>query len=160
MKKLNRKEALVVPRKAFYSPWYNLAYQELGVKEIDGKGENPRINEYHAATKLGPKSEDIPWCASFVCWCLEKCGVKSPRSAIAKDFLDWGYELETPRIGAIVVFNRPEGGHVGIFVAEENGRVLILGGNQKNAVTMEWFGKSKILGFRWPYQEESPQETA
>ena len=39
-------------------------------------------------------------------------------------------------------------GHVGFFIAEENGRWIILGGNQKNEVRYDFYNPSHALGIR------------
>ena len=49
--------------------WLEIALKEVGVSEIKG-GENKRILEYHASTTLKAKEDEIPWCSSFVNWCM------------------------------------------------------------------------------------------
>ena len=51
---------------------------ELGVREQGGNNRGKRIGEYLAVTKL---SEGYAWCAAFVCWTLEQCGIENPKSA-------------------------------------------------------------------------------
>ena len=58
-------------------------------------------------------------------------------------------------VGAIVVFQRAGGGHVGFLVGrDERGRLMILGGNQANAVTIAPFDPERVLGYRWPWSVE------
>jgi uncharacterized protein (TIGR02594 family) len=130
--------------------WLRIAKKEIGVIETTN-GDNPRILQYHLVTKLKAKTEDTPWCAAFVCWCLEQAGIVSTRSAWAKDFLNWGVEIDKPRVGCIVVFSRGNvGGHAGFYVSETKTHIMILGGNQSNMVNMSEYSKSNLLGFRWP----------
>lgn len=133
--------------------WYTIALDELGTSEVYGKKNNPRIVEYHQATTLKAEDDETSWCSAFVCWCLEKAGVKSTKSAAARSYLSWGKELEYPVEGCIVVLKRGNSswqGHVGFFVREDRDTVSLLGGNQGDTVSIAKFSKSKLLGYRWP----------
>lgn len=124
-----------------------------GVNEIVGHEHNPRIVEYHATTTLAATNDEVPWCSSFVCWCVEQAGIASTRSARARSWLDWGLHGDAAR-GAIVVLSRganPQSGHVGFFVEHDREqRFFLLGGNQSNAVTIESFPWTRVLDVRWP----------
>ena len=54
-------------------------------------------------------------------------------------------------MGAIAVFERQGGGHVG-FVDSVNadGSLNILGGNQGDAVNIRKFGRDRLIALRWP----------
>lgn len=133
------------------TPWMQIAIDEIGVKEYAGSKHNARIVEYHSVTSLKAKDDETAWCASFVSWCLEKAGIKSTKSAWARDYLNWGKKITTPVKGCIVVFDRGNGyGHVGFFIEEKNGFVKTLGGNQNNQVCYSNYNKSKVLGYRLP----------
>ena len=43
---------------------YEIAKQEVGVKETPGAGDTKRVLEYHATTTLKATSDDVPWCFS------------------------------------------------------------------------------------------------
>ena len=131
-------------------PWMDIAIKELGVSEIFGSKDNPRIIEYHSATTLKATEDETPWCASFVSWCLEKAKIKSMRSARAKDYLKFGKELVKPVFGCIVVFTRDGGGHVAFFVKEDEHGIYCLGGNQSNKVCYKYYPKANLLGYRMP----------
>lgn len=130
---------------------YHIAMAELGQQEIKGELANPRIIEYHSMTTLASKSDEVSWCSAFVCWCLEKAGIRSTRMANARSYLEWGQEVEAPYEGCIVVLSRgkePWQGHVGFFVKMEGDKVFVLGGNQGDKVSVVGFHKSRILSFR------------
>lgn len=130
--------------------WLQIAKNETGVCEINN-GENPRILEYFMATKFHATEDETPWCAAFVCWCLEQAGVESNKSAWAKSYLNWGEDCHEPRLGAICVFARGrEGGHVGFYVGEEKEFIHILGGNQSDGVCEKAIPKRNLIGMRWP----------
>jgi uncharacterized protein (TIGR02594 family) len=130
--------------------WYKIALNELGVKEVPGDKNNARIVEYHSATSLKSNKDSVPWCASFVCWCLEKAGMKSPKSARARSFLGYGIEVTDPVPGDICVFARDGGGHVGFFHSESRSDIFVLGGNQADKVSIMAYPKTRLLGFRRP----------
>lgn len=131
-------------------PWMKIALAEMGVKERRN-GENPRIIEYHAATTLKAKEDEVPWCSSFVSWCLEQSGTKSTKNAWARSYLAWGQPLKKPTYGCIMVFERgTDSGHVGFYVGESQGVYKILGGNQADEVNIKEYPKYRFLGARWP----------
>jgi len=54
------------------------------------------------------------WCADFINFVLRQTGHTTTHSRAAKSFLDYGKRIDSPRVGAIVVLARGNGGHVGI----------------------------------------------
>lgn len=136
-------------------PWLKIARKELGVKETPGAGDTPRIVEYLKSTTLGRsdnENDETPWCSAFVNWVLKQAGVE-PRtnSAWARSWLNWGVATDEPVPGTIVVFSRgSNAGHVGFYLNEDDDRIHVLGGNQGNAVTIAFFPKANLLGYREP----------
>lgn len=135
--------------------WMIVAERELarGVREVPGARHDPRVLKYHAATTLHATSDEVPWCSAFVNWCLVSAAIAGTRSAAARSWLTWGVALEAPRFGAITVLQRgtnPAQGHVGFYVDARSDAVLLLGGNQGNAVSMAAYPRGRVLGFRWP----------
>jgi uncharacterized protein (TIGR02594 family) len=133
------------------TPWLDIARAELGVKEIPGSKHEKRILEYHKATSLESTEDEVPWCSSFVSWCLEKAGVPSTRNAWARSYLAWGTKIDKPVLGCIVVFSRgASSGHVAFYVGESDAGIQCLGGNQSNKVCLATYPKSRLLGYRLP----------
>lgn len=133
--------------------WYEVAKGEIGIKEIPGDEHNSRILEYHNATSLQATPDEIPWCSSFVNWCMRQANFHGTDSAAARSWLRWGESLDEPREGCIVVLKRGSSqwqGHVGFYVGEStDGFIDVLGGNQKNAVNISRYPASKLLDYRW-----------
>ncbi len=136
---------------------FDIAMKELGTAEIFGDTHNSRIVEYHAATSLRATSDEVPWCASFVNWCLKKASITGTNSARARSFLTWGVAvpLEEAQRGDIVVLSRNDArgtnaqfGHVGFFAGQEGKSVLVLGGNQSNKVSISPYPLHRILSIR------------
>lgn len=147
------------------TPWLDIANKEVGQREIRG-GENPQIIAYHSTTTLKADEDEIPWCSSFVNWCLTKAGIKGTNSAAAKSWLTWGKKILTPQVGCICVVRQKgkgpdaatgsaSGYHVAFWVKEENGRVYLLGGNQGDQVKVSSFGLGgyDVCGYRLPADE-------
>lgn len=142
--------------------WLEIAEGEIGVAEKRG-GENPRILDYHAATSLRAREDEIPWCASFVNWCLREAGIPGTNSAAAISFASWGDRITEPREGCVTVIRQRKkgqdqatgsasGNHVAFFKKIENGRIFLLGGNQSDSVKVSSFGLGSydVTTYRWP----------
>jgi len=133
--------------------WLTVARKELGTKEIAGAKHNPRIIEYHAATKLKAKTDEVAWCSSFANWCMKEAGIQGTESAWARDWLKWGVPLKEPRLGCIAVYERNAPGgdsHVCFWTGRTGNYDLAIGGNQSNAVTISQQARGRLLGYRWP----------
>lgn len=135
-------------------PWLEQAWAEFGQREIQGTGNNARITAFMKELGHGSLAQDsVPWCAAFVGACLERSDIASTRSLMARSYLKWGETISDARVGSIAVLTRgsdPAAGHVGFWVGEADGRVLLLGGNQGDRVSVAPFARSRLLGFRWP----------
>ena len=133
--------------------WMSIAHAELGVVEVPGDENNPQIVKYHATTSLGPQPDEVPWCSSFVNYCISKAGLRGTNSAMARSWLDWGKEISDFETGCVVVLKRgaPPRGHVGFFVGEEGNKwIRLLGGNQTNSVRISSFDRDRVIGRRMP----------
>lgn len=135
--------------------WLPLARSYDGVKEIKGSKHNEKILQFFRDAGHPEITEDeTAWCAAFVGACLEKSGIASSKSLMAKSYLRWGKALAAPKVGCIAVFDRGVAnspfGHVGFYLGEDSKNVFVLGGNQSDAVNVSKQPKSKLVGYRWP----------
>lgn len=134
--------------------WLHWAWRELGVHEIAGGGDNPRIIEmFKDVGHPAIRDDEVPWCAAFLGACLERSGRPATRSLMARSYLKWGHQIPEPKLGAVAVLTRgpdPALGHVGFVVGDTEAHVFLLGGNQANAVSVAAFDKSRVLEYRWP----------
>jgi uncharacterized protein (TIGR02594 family) len=134
-------------------PWLMVAERELGVAEIHGDHDNPRIIEYHAHTSLAASHDEIAWCSSFANYCVDLSGLTGTNSAAARSWLHWGEKTTRVRYGCIAVFARGNStslGHVAFVVHDDGDSIAHLGGNQSNKVCVQVSPKSKLLDLRWP----------
>ena len=133
--------------------WMSIAEAELGTKEVDGDGNNPRVIEYHNTTSGHFKQDSVPWCSSFVNWVMTQCQIKGTGSAAARSWLKWGIAVEEPKRGCIVILKRgtsKTSGHVGFVESVGLLTIKVLGGNQSDSVCYKTFPRLRVLGYRLP----------
>lgn len=132
--------------------WIIEALKFHGLKEIKGAKHAPEIVQMWKDIKRGGiKDDETPWCAAFVGACLERAGFKSSRFESARSYATWGRKVDRLQFGAVVVFSRKGGGHVGFCVGvDPSGNPYILGGNQSDAVNIARFDQSRIVAIRYP----------
>jgi uncharacterized protein (TIGR02594 family) len=140
-------------------PWVAEARRHIGTREIPGPRHEPKILQWWRAIKRGGiKDDETPWCAAFVGGCLEVVGIVSTRFEGARSYLQWGKRLDTAEYGAIAVLGRAGGGHVAFVVGRDSfDRIMLLGGNQNNAVNIAAFPTTRVLGYRWPEPVPMPE---
>ena len=136
--------------------WLRIAETYTGMAEIRGPKHNSTILGW--LDKLGAwwRDDETPWCGVFVAHCVQDVGLPYPKYYMrAKAWVDYGSLLRPDRLapGAILVFDRAGGGHVGFYVGEDDGHYFVLGGNQGNAVNVMKLGKGRLLASRWPKGE-------
>ena len=145
--------------------WLSQAWREFGQAEHAGAKENARIVAmFRDAGHASVVRDEVAWCAAYCGASLERAGIRSTRSLMARSYLAWGEALAEPRMGAVAVFSRgsdPALGHVGFWLGESDGEVVLLGGNQGNQVSVVRYSKERLIGLRWPHagapSEEVPQ---
>lgn len=144
------------------APWLKIAQAEIGVTEDTSTGSNPRIEEYQRVAGQKRPDDDIPWCASFVSWCLTQAGYPW-HSTGARSLLNFGKSVKPTMagqpipVGAVVVLwrgdrNGPHG-HTGFYLGpdpKDPKAILMLGGNQGNKVCIHSYPWSRVLDYRWP----------
>jgi uncharacterized protein (TIGR02594 family) len=142
--------------------WLDYARSEVGVAASGEDGSNPRVEEYHRTVNSRGWDDKIPWCSSFVNWCVQQAGLRGTNSALARSWLEWGVALENPCVGCVVVLWREDPdspkGHVGLFLRADEQHVFLLGGNQLGAVREHFYPKNAVLGYRWPELGTMPDE--
>ncbi len=139
--------------------WLRHARSLLGTREAPGAANNPTIMGW--AKRLGTKvlgmlynADSVPWCGLFVAHCLAEDSIPAASIAVrAKAWATWGANIAADRIapGAVLVFDRTGGGHVGFYVGEDKTHYHVLGGNQGDRVSIMRLEKSRCIARRWPY---------
>lgn len=139
--------------------WLVTARKHLGVREIPGAPTAPVIAGWLQQLGAWWRDDETPWCGAAVAAWMRACDIEVPTQWYrARAWLDWGRVLSVPSVGAVVVFERRGGGHVGLCVGRDPlGRLLVLGGNQGDAVNILPFDPDRAVGYRWPiHSDERP----
>ena len=133
-------------------PWIAEARKHIGLKEIPGPKTNGIIAGWLAKLKAWWSDDATPWCGTFAAHCVTEAELKPPKEWYrATAWLTLPVSLPRPAYGCVVVFSREGGGHVGFVVGkDQHGNIMVLGGNQGDAVSIKPFPLSRVTGFRWP----------
>jgi uncharacterized protein (TIGR02594 family) len=147
---------------------FDLAQRYVGIAEIAGDKNHPLIQWWLSLCSMSLETPDtVAWCAAFVNGISWELRLPRSKSAAARSCLNVGVptKLEDAKVGNdIVILKRgkepqpgPEvtsgaPGHVGFFGGVEgvgaSQVVLVLGGNQGDAVSLARFPVRSILGVR------------
>jgi len=121
-----------------------------GMNETANRGS---LQDFFKSNGINVDPKMTAWCAAFVNAVLATNGIAGTGSLSAKSFLGFGQEVKgEPKVGDIVILNRggnPSDGHVGFFQGfDAQGRVKVLGGNQKDGVNTQSFSRNDVVGVR------------
>ncbi|MBB3462000.1 TIGR02594 family protein [Rhizobium sp. BK377] len=145
------------PKRPAEPVWMLEARRFIGLTEVPGARSNPTIVGW--AKALGGwiagffTNDDTPWCGLFMAHCFGAVLPQEKLPANPLGALEWskfGMQLSAPCVGAVLVFQRPGGGHVGLYAGEDDDNYLVLGGNQSNRVKLSPVAKDRCVGIRWP----------
>lgn len=136
--------------------WIAQAKKYLGQAETKGPHHNPHIIKWWKDIGAPFKDDETPWCGAFVGGVLAEVGIKPVTGgASARSWLKMPVKLDKPAVGSVVVFWRGSktgaSGHVGFVVGnDQRGNLMVLGGNQSDAINIKPFDTARVLGYRWP----------
>lgn len=123
-------------------------------------GMHERKDKIELKELLGIDPSKTEWCAAFVNAILNNNNIPGSESVsqyplTARSFLQWGETVNEPLLGDIVIFPRGNSdwqGHVGFYIATTTIRgkeyYLILGGNQDNTVSLDYYLSKSALSIR------------
>lgn len=143
---------------------FDQAQRFIGVKEAPGAVDNPLIVAMLRLDSSWPGHDEVPWCSAFVNFIAWLWRLPRSKSLAARSWLAVGTPIDVgdALVGSdVVIFKRGEGGQPGPEVLDAPGhvaffagfndlrtRVLVVGGNQGNAVTLSSFPITDVLGVR------------
>jgi uncharacterized protein (TIGR02594 family) len=137
---------------------FDLAQRYVGVEEVAGTVDNPVILAMLKLDDDWPQHDEVPWCAAFMNWIAWHLRLPRSKTLMARSWLNVGKPIAlrqaSPGFDVVVLWRgSPEGksGHVGFYAGQEGDSVLLLGGNQSDAVNIAPYPKSRILGVRRLY---------
>lgn len=135
------------------------AVELYGVTETVGNVNNPVIMGW--AKELGLQNiytaDSIPWCGLFTAIIIQRAQrpvVSEPLRALSWN--RFGVQVVDAMLGDILTFTRDGGGHVGIYVGEDNTAYHVLGGNQGDKVCVTRIAKKRLSQARRPEYTNRP----
>ena len=134
-----------------------IALKEYGKIDIPGNKSNPEVLKYFSEAGFGwVQDDDTAWCAAFLNWVLLRSGLQGSGSLLARSFLNIGFETKEPKLGDIAVFWRINinsiFGHCGLYIAENEKGIFVLGGNEDGQVKIKAYPKWQLLAYRGLYE--------
>ena len=123
-----------------------------GTTERKGAANNPVIINW--AHELGINSytaDSIPWCGLFMAHIASKANWPCPLAPLwARNWATFGQAANVAQLGDVLVFERDSGGHVGLYVGEDDDCYHVLGGNQGDAVSIVRIRNNRLIAARQP----------
>lgn len=132
--------------------YLTIARRDIGQRETLGPNDSPFIRAMLKRLSLSWLLGQ-PWCGNIMADWLIKAGYPVPPKAYrALSWASYGTRTGGPSQGAIAVLTRKGGGHVGFVTAVNKSRshVRLLGGNQNDSVSEQWFEAARIKNYRLP----------
>ncbi len=124
------------------------ALKLTGTIETPGKKDNPTIMAWAKETgldKAGYSADSVPWCGLFMAYVAKKAGKAVPKKPLwALNWAGFGTPENQPCLGDVLTFTRDGGGHVGIYIGEDQTSYHVLGGNQADCVSITRILKKRL----------------
>lgn len=132
-----------------------------GTHEVEGGDNNPVIMGW--AKELGISwytADSVPWCGLDMGIVAKRAGhAFDPNLLLAAlEWLKWGITIPANEsmLGDVLIFKRSGGGHVTLYVGEDNEAFHCLGGNQSDTHDIARISKDRIAGVRRPVYQDTP----
>lgn len=125
------------------------ALKDYGLKEVPGTKNDPTIMKWAKDLKISWYTADsIPWCGLAMGAWAEHAGYGFDKNKLlaAKEWANWGDKIDKDKamLGDVLTFTRTGGGHVGLYISENDKQFCVLGGNQGDSVSFTWIDKSRL----------------
>lgn len=108
----------------------NTYHSQVGVREATGKNDGKQVEAYLKSVKLG---KGYAWCAAYVKWVFDQCGIPTTINAMALSahrpghlVYSKGKKLKEPKAGDVFTLyyaHLKRIGHTGFFDKEINSKV-------------------------------------
>lgn len=141
---------------------FDLAMRFVGTAEVAGATSNPMILAMLRLDQAWPSGDEVPWCSAFTNWIAWLLRLPRSKSLRARSWLGVGtpIALNQAQVGFdVVILKRGSGnqpgpevtdapGHVGFFAGFDEDKVMLLGGNQSNGISLASFPMRDVIGVR------------
>ena len=140
------------------------ALRLYGTVETPGPADNPVILDWakEAGLSKAYSSDAVPWCGLFMALIAKRAGKAAPAKPLwARSWSQFGIASPQAALGDVLVFARAKGGgHVGLYVGEDETAFHVLGGNQSDAVSITRIARSRCIAIRRPIYQVQPASVA
>lgn len=132
------------------------ALKLYGTKEFFGTNHNQVILDWAKVVGIPElvKNDEQAWCGLFMAYVAirgqKHVPMKSYDILRALKWTAFGTQVTEAMLGDVLVFKRPGGGHVGMYIGEDDRYYHVLGGNQSNMVSITLLEKTRLLAIRRP----------
>jgi uncharacterized protein (TIGR02594 family) len=127
-----------------------VAKDPRGLAAMASASNNALIAEARKYLGGNPTGWSSDWCGKFLDMVLRKTGHRGGGN-LARGYIKYGVRLAGPEVGAIAVFARKGGGHVGIVTGvDSNGNPIIISGNHNDRVAIAAYPASRALAYVRP----------
>lgn len=130
-----------------------------GVTEEPGERDNPIIVDWARETGIRTYRHDATaWCGLFMAVIAKRAGKALPVDPLwALNWAKFGAKVnDGAKLGDVLVFKRAGGGHVGLYIGEDDECYHVGGGNQSDQVNIVRKPKSRIYAIRRPLYNVQP----
>lgn len=136
------------------------ALKYYGLREGAGSADNPIIMKWaHDFGITWYEHDSIAWCSLYMGEVAKEAGFVPPGPnylLAAASWATWGNTVGSPKLADILVFNRPGGHHVGLYIGEDVDAFHVLGGNTGDAVAIARLAKNRLIAARRPNYNPVP----
>ena len=135
-------------------PWLGTGMQAYGRHETRDNAWLRQWLKSDGKTLGDPDAQ--PWCGDFVDTAIALALPKEPRPGDLGENPYWALNWALLGVpvgevyGAVAVFKRDGGGHVGFAIGQDRSHIYVLGGNQGDAVNVTRVKREQLRALRWP----------
>lgn len=133
--------------------------------KLFGTEEATEVGEDNPVILLWAKEVNIPnyihdsiaWCGLYMAVVAKRAGKEVVKDPLwAANWLHFGSVMNEAMFGDVMIFKRPGGNHVALYIAEDTYTYFVLGGNQGDMVDIIRIAKSRCIGIRRPKYSIQP----
>jgi uncharacterized protein (TIGR02594 family) len=144
------------------TPWINEVGRYMGLHELRDKKKLAAWLRFGGS--VGDPSK-LPWCADLVETAIKLTLPDEPfpgkvglNPYYSLNWLEFGIKT-APCYGAIAIFVRPGGGHIGFIIGfdPKRNRYRLRNGNVQDKVCDSWLDAGRCMGIRWPVTYTGPR---
>jgi uncharacterized protein (TIGR02594 family) len=135
------------------------ALKLYGIMETAGVESTKEILQWAKEVDLSRvyNNDALPWCGLLLAVVAKRAGKPVPKHPLwALSWQKFGTRVTDAMLGDVLVFKRHGGGHVGLYVGEDDTCYHVLGGNQSDMVKVTRIEKSRLYSIQRPPYNNQP----